>query len=179
MAPVNRIERAAEDADASRAVGASSRVRRPAGATPPGARPHRFQQLGHALSPLTPDTPGTAGRAPPRARSSATTSSSCVGSTASILLAATICGLAASVGWNSSSSCAHRVEVLDRIAARGARDVDQVHEHLGALEMAQELMAEALAAVRAFDQPGHVGDDEAAVVARADDAEVRHSVVNG
>ena len=34
-------------------------------------------------------------------------------------------------------------------------------------------MAEAQAAVRAFDEPGHVGDDEAAVVAQADDAEIR------
>ena len=67
----------------------------------------------------------------------------------------------------------HRVEIVDRIAAARARDVDQVHEHLRALEVPQELMAEAQAAMRAFNQPGHVGDDEAAIVAQADDAEVR------
>ncbi len=34
-------------------------------------------------------------------------------------------------------------------------------------------MAEALAAMRAFDEPGHVGDDEAAVAAQLHDAKVR------
>src|SRR2546422_4521232 len=39
--------------------------------------------------------------------------------------------------------------------------------------MTQKLMAEAEPAVRAFDQARHVGDHEAAIVAQADDAEVR------
>ena len=47
---------------------------------------------------------------------------------------------------------AHDVEIVDRIAAGRARHVDQVHEHLGAFEVPQELVAEALAAMRAFDQ---------------------------
>ena len=47
---------------------------------------------------------------------------------------------------------ANRVEVLDRIASRRARHVDEVNQHLGALDVAQELMAEAVALVRAFDQ---------------------------
>ena len=36
---------------------------------------------------------------------------------------------------------ANRVEVLDRIPARRARYVDQVHQHLGPLDVAQELVA--------------------------------------
>ena len=46
------------------------------------------------------------------------------------------------------------LEVLDRIAAARRRDVDEVHEHLRALEVAQEPMAEAVPRVRALDQPG-------------------------
>ena len=65
------------------------------------------------------------------------------------------------------------VEIVDRIASARARHVDHVHQHLRALEMAQELVAEPEAAMRAFDQAGHVGDDEAAVVAQPDDAEIR------
>ena len=81
------------------------------------------------------------------------------------MFAATICGLAASVGVEELQLAAHGVEILDRVAAGRARDVDQVDQHLRAFEMAEELVAEAEAAMRAFDQPGHVGDDEAAVVA--------------
>ena len=68
---------------------------------------------------------------------------------------------------------ADRVEILDRIAARRARHVDQVDQHLRPLDVPQELVAEPVALVRAFDQPGHVGDDEAAIVAQRDHAEVR------
>ena len=46
------------------------------------------------------------------------------------------------------------VEVLDRIASRRAGHVDQVHEHLRPLDVAKELVAEAVAFVRALDQPG-------------------------
>jgi hypothetical protein len=56
----------------------------------------------------------------------------------------------------------HR-EVLDRIASLGRRDVDDVHEHARALEMAEEAVAEAVPLVRPFDQARHVGDDERAV----------------
>ena len=68
---------------------------------------------------------------------------------------------------------ANRVEVLDRIAARRAGDVDEMNQHLRALDVTQELMAETVSFVRAFDQPGDVGDDEAALVAQRDDAEMR------
>ena len=64
------------------------------------------------------------------------------------------------------------VEVLRGIAAARARDVDQMHEHFRPLEMPQELMAEAEAAVRAFDQSWHIGHDEAAIVAQPHDAEI-------
>ena len=66
-----------------------------------------------------------------------------------------------------------RVEVLDRIPSGRSRDIDQVHQHLGALDVAEEAIAEPMALVRALDQPGHVGDDEAAIVAQAHDAQVR------
>ena len=150
---MNRIEGAAENADAARAHAAGWRdAREPL--------PHRFEQRRQSPAPVAAEMRKN-GRpsAAARSASAATRSSS---STASILLAATTCGFAASVGWNSSQLLADRVEVRDRIAS-GARDVHEVHQHLGPLEMAQELMAEAEAAVRAFDQPRHVGDDEAAV----------------
>ncbi len=67
----------------------------------------------------------------------------------------------------------NRLEILDRIAARRAGDVHEVHQHLRAIEMLQEPIAEPFALVRAFDEPGHVGDDEAAVAAQRHDAEVR------
>ncbi len=73
----------------------------------------------------------------------------------------------------STQLVADRVEVLDRVAAGRARDVDEVHEDLRALDVPQELMPETVALVRALDQAGHVGDDEAAVAAERDDAEVR------
>ena len=65
------------------------------------------------------------------------------------------------------------LDVLDRLATASARDVDDVNEHLRALEMPEELMSEAKPAVRALNQPGHIGDDEASLVAQTDDAEVR------
>ncbi len=68
---------------------------------------------------------------------------------------------------------AHGVEIAHRVAAGRARDVDQVHEHLRPLEMAEELVAEALSAMSAFNQAGHVGDREAAVAAQAHDTQIR------
>ena len=55
---------------------------------------------------------------------------------------------------NARSSSDDRVEVFDWIAARQAGHVDQVHEHLRPLDVAQELMAEAVTFVRALDQAG-------------------------
>jgi hypothetical protein len=39
-------------------------------------------------------------------------------------------------------------------------------QHLRAIEVLQEPVAEPVAFVRALDQPGHVGDDEAPVAAQ-------------
>src|SRR5688572_17237513 len=43
------------------------------------------------------------------------------------------------------------VEILDRIPTAGARDVHDVDQHLRPLEMPQELMPEAQAAMRSLD----------------------------
>ena len=53
------------------------------------------------------------------------------------------------------------------------REIDEVHEHRATLDVTQELVAEAVAFVRAFDETGDVGDDERLVVIRLHDAEVR------
>src|SRR5262245_62351737 len=66
------------------------------------------------------------------------------------------------------------VEIGCWIAARRARHIYEMHEHLGALEVPEKLMAEAQAAMRAFDQSRHVGDHEAAVLAKPYHAQVRH-----
>src|SRR4029079_14634461 len=60
-----------------------------------------------------------------------------------------------------------------RPPAAGARDIDYMYKHFRAFEVAQELMAETLAAVSAFDQSRHVGNHETSIVAEADDAEIR------
>ena len=93
-------------------------------------------------------------------------------STASILFATTSSGLSSSVAIVEAELAANDLEVLDRIAPRRAGHVDQMDQHLRALDVTQKLMAESVALVRAFDQPGHVGDDEAALVAQRDDAEI-------
>ena len=48
---------------------------------------------------------------------------------------------------------------IDRVVER--RQVDDVQQQARALQVAQELVAEAGAFGGAFDQPGDVGDDEA------------------
>jgi len=53
------------------------------------------------------------------------------------------------------------------------RRVDHVHERARALEVREELVAEADALARALDQPGHVGDDELPAVGRVDRAQHR------
>ena len=63
---------------------------------------------------------------------------------------------------------------LDRIdAVVEGRDVDQVQQQPRALQVAQELVAEAGAFGRAFDQAGNVGDHEALLGRDAHHAEVR------
>ena len=96
------------------------------------------------------------------------------------MLAATTTGLScsrspdASRPGNSVELPPDDVEVLDRIAAGGRRDVDEVHQHLRPLEMAQEPMPQPMPLVRAFNQAGHVGDDERALARQTHDAEIGH-----
>jgi hypothetical protein len=57
----------------------------------------------------------------------------------------------------------------------GVGDIDQVNQQAGALDVAQKLGAEAGAEVRAFDEAGHIGDDEGLLLrllADGDHAEV-------
>ena len=88
-------------------------------------------------------------------------------------MAATSCGFAATAGSNSSSSRWIDVEVLTGSRPDAPETSTRWIEHLGPLDVAQELVAEAVAFVRALDQAGHIGDDEAAVVAQRDHAQVR------
>ena len=93
-------------------------------------------------------------------------------SSASILLATTICGFAANPASNrrSSSWIVSKSSIGSRPDAPG--DVDEVHEYLGALDVSQESIAESVTFVRPLDQARDVGDDEATVVAQADDTQV-------
>jgi len=77
------------------------------------------------------------------------------------------------IGREQFQLTSNHVQVRHRIATRSARDVHEVHQDLGPFEMTKELVPQALAAVGALDEAGHVCHDEAAVIAQADDAEVR------
>lgn len=60
-------------------------------------------------------------------------------------------------------------------AAAGVGDVDEVDEEVGALDVAEEAVAESGALVRALDEAGNVGDDEGFLIgsfADGNDAEV-------
>ncbi len=62
---------------------------------------------------------------------------------------------------------ANGLEVVQRIAARRARHIDEMNQHFRALDVTQELVAEPVPFACALDQTGHVGDDEAAVVTQS------------
>ena len=182
---VDRVERAAEDRRCAgrrvhsairvgHAVPAARRLRR--GRPPPSATPPRAAAAGRRPSPPTQRRAECrARRKCARSRSSRSGSSS-----ASILFAATMTRLvgepfARRVAPGKSASS----RVITSKSSTGSRPadrrhVDDVHQHLGALEMAEETRAEPVPLVRPFDQPGHVGDDERAIAAQPDDAEVRH-----
>ena len=95
------------------------------------------------------------------------------GGAASILLATTICGLAATARIEQRQLAVDDVEVVERIAAAHAAGVEQMQRAGGARHVAEEAVAEAVARVRAFDQAGDVGEDEGGVLVDAHDAEVR------
>src|ERR1051326_849404 len=54
------------------------------------------------------------------------------------------------------------------------REIDEMHEHGATLDVPQELIAEPVTFVRAFDQAGDIGDDERLIVISSDDTEVRN-----
>jgi hypothetical protein len=62
--------------------------------------------------------------------------------------------------------------VLEGIASRVRRNVDDMDEKLGPFDVAEKADAQTLAEVGALDEPGDVGDDERAVLPEVDDAEV-------
>ena len=67
-------------------------------------------------------------------------------------------------------------EVSDGVGtAAGIRDIDEVDEEVGALDVAQEAVTEAGALVRALDEAGNVGNDKGLLIgsfADGDDAEI-------
>ena len=63
--------------------------------------------------------------------------------------------------------------IVSRIAARSRRHVNQMKQHLGALDVPQETIAKSMAFMRAFDQPGNVGNHKGSKVARVNHAQVR------
>ena len=134
--------------------------------------PHRFEQLGHAGAGDAeirkngrPSSAARASRArrPRRRRRPPRRSCSRRRSAAS---------RRASAG-TARAPRRMRVEILDRIASGRARHVHQVHEHLRALEVAQELMAEAVAACAPSISPGTSATTKLRSSLRRDDAEVR------
>jgi len=64
------------------------------------------------------------------------------------------------------------LEIVQWIASIDAGRIDHMHQHARALDMTQEVVAEADSGMRAFDQPGDIGDDEG-LVADLYDAKVR------
>ena len=79
----------------------------------------------------------------------------------SILLIATICGRLRELRVVETQLTIERLVVAQRRAAVAGGGVEQVDQHARAFQVAQEAVAEARPAVRALDQPGDVGDDEA------------------
>ena len=84
----------------------------------------------------------------------------------SALAATRMVGLAASAGSKDFEFGGDGFEVGDGVGAGGAfrgagvGDVDEVDDDGGALDVLEELDAEAVAEVRAFDEAGEVGDGE-------------------
>ena len=80
----------------------------------------------------------------------------------------------------ASSASIVRV-VVDRVRPVERREVEHVHEHAAALDVGEEVVAEAGAARRALDQPGDVGDHDLALLGldRAEDRLERRERVVG
>ena len=104
-----------------------------------------------------------------RRRSARRRSSNSGSGSRSILFRTTICGSSSRPAPYAASSAS----IVAPLLVGRLRGVDHVHEAPRALEVREELVAEADALARALDQPGHVGDDELAAVGRLDRAEHR------
>ena len=63
------------------------------------------------------------------------------------------------------------VEIVGWVAAAEIRDIDEMNEQPSTFDVAQELNAQAVSFVRAFDQAGNVGHDER-MIARLDNAQI-------
>ena len=74
---------------------------------------------------------------------------------------------------------ADRPVVRDRVGAVGGDGLDQVDEQAGPLDVAEELVAQAVALVGPFDQPGDVGDDERVSESMTTVPRLGYLVVNG
>src|SRR5437899_11093988 len=63
--------------------------------------------------------------------------------------------------------------IVTRIAARSRRHVNQMKQHLGALNVSQKPIAKSMAFMRAFDQTGNVGDYKSVKISKIDHAQMR------
>ena len=73
-----------------------------------------------------------------------------------------IMGFSSRCGAEAVEFAEDHFDVFDDVgAAAGVGDIDQVDQQARALDVPQELRAQACAVVRAFDQAGDVGDHEA------------------
>ena len=81
---------------------------------------------------------------------------------ASIFVATTIIGFSSASLGKARQLVHDDFEIVHRIAAGGLGNVHQVRQQARALDVPQELDAQAVAQVRAFDQARNIGDDEAA-----------------
>ena len=76
-----------------------------------------------------------------------------------------ITGLSSRWAPKLASSPSDDFDIFDDVrASAGVGNIHQVHQQAVAFDVPQELRAQAGAGVRAFDQAGDVGDDEAFLV---------------
>ena len=89
----------------------------------------------------------------------------------SVLFSTTTCGSWASFFVVGRQFAVDDRVIVHRVAARRAGHVNQMAQQPGPLDMAQELMPQADAFARAFDQPGNVGDHKRPLLVHAHDAQ--------
>src|SRR5258708_7263471 len=68
---------------------------------------------------------------------------------------------------------AHGFEILDGIASGGTRDIDEMNQHSGTLEVTKKLMAQAEAAMRSFNKSRYVRHNKTSIAAKGDDSQIR------